>query len=195
MPEEIKEILTKLKDAVAILVLSILVVVFFVTNKIVPTVQNIMEMNDQYAAQTLVLADKQRELDQLKAEAKKQEDMSGIEKTFFQSDEVGLDAEGLIAGEFEEILKIIRANTIKMLAINYTYDPKDDKFVQGVPGKYSVALLDMELISNYKNFETFLKALYQHEHFLDISKVEVEPYEKNKSILMIKFALKLYAKN
>ncbi len=194
MPEETKEILMKLKDAVAVLALSVLVVVFLVVNKIIPIVQNIMEMNDQYAAQTLVLADKQRERDELKSAAKKQDDMSGIEKTFFESDEVGLDAEGLIAGEFSEILKIIRANTIKMLSINYTYDPKDDKFVQGVPDKYNVALLDMELISNYKNFETFLKALYQHEHFLDICKVEVEPYEKNKSILMIKFSMKLYAK-
>lgn len=194
MPEETKEILMKLKDAVAVLALSVLVVVFLVVNKIIPIVQNIMEMNDQYAAQTLVLADKQRERDELKSAAKKQDDMSGIEKTFFESDEVGLDAEGLIAGEFSEILKIIRANTIKMLSINYTYDPKDDKFVQGVPDKYNVALLDMELISNYKNFETFLKALYQHEHFIDICKVEVEPYEKNKSILMIKFSMKLYAK-
>ena len=194
MPEETKEILMKLKDAVAVLALSVLVVVFLVVNKIIPIVQNIMEMNDQYAAQTLVLADKQRERDELKSAAKKQDDMSGIEKTFFESDEVGLDAEGLIAGEFSEILKIIRANTIKMLSINYTYDPKDDKFVQGVPDKYNVALLDMELISNYKNFETFLKALYQHEHFIDICKVEVEHYEKNKSILMIKFSMKLYAK-
>ncbi len=194
MPEETKEILMKLKDAVAILVLSVIVVVFLVVTKIVPIVQSIMDMNEQYAAQTLVLADKQRELDELKAAAKKQDDMSGIEKDFFVSDEPGLDAEGLIAGEFSEILKILQTNTIKMLSINYTYDPKDDKFIQGVPGKYNVALLDMELISNYKNFEAFLKALYQHEHFLDICKVEVEPYEKDKSILMIKFSMKLYAK-
>ena len=136
MPEETKEILMKLKDAVAILVLSVIVVVFLVVTKIVPIVQSIMDMNEQYAAQTLVLADKQRELDELKAAAKKQDDMSGIEKDFFVSDEPGLDAEGLI----------------------------------------------------------FLKALYQHEHFLDICKVEVEPYEKDKSILMIKFSMKLYAK-
>ncbi len=193
MPEEIKEILIKLKYSVAILVVALLVIIYIVTN-LVPIVQSIKDMNEQYAAQTIVLAEKQKERDELKAAAKKQDDMSGIEKDFFVSDEPGLDAEGIIAGEFAEILEIIQTNTIKMLSINYTYDPADDKFVQGVPGKYNVALLDMELISNYKNFENFLRALYQHKHFLDICKVEVEPYEKNKSILMIKFAMKLYAK-
>lgn len=194
MSEEAKEILMKLKYAVLILVLALLVVVYLGATQIAPTVQNIMDLNEQYAAQTLVLADKQRELDDLKIAVKQQEDMSGIEKQMFEPAEAGLDAEGVIAGEFSEILEIIRANTVKMRSIDYSYDPADDKFVQGAPGKYNVAQLNMELISNYKNFENFLKDLYKHEHFLDICKVEVEPYEKDKSVLLINFAIKLYAK-
>ncbi len=194
MSEEAKEILMKLKYAVLILVLALLVVVYLGATQIAPTVQNIMDLNEQYAAQTLVLADKQRELDDLKIAVKQQEDMSGIEKQMFEPAEAGLDAEGVIAGEFSEILEIIRANTVKMRSIDYSYDPADDKFVQGAPGKFNVAQLNMELISNYKNFENFLKDLYKHEHFLDICKVEVEPYEKDKSVLLINFAIKLYAK-
>lgn len=194
MSEEAKEILMKLKYAVLILVLALLVVIYLGATQIAPTVQNIMDLNEQYAAQTLVLADKQRELDDLKIAVKQQEDMSGIEKQMFEPAEAGLDAEGVIAGEFSEILEIIRANTVKMRSIDYSYDPADDKFVQGAPGKFNVAQLNMELISNYKNFENFLKDLYKHEHFLDICKVEVEPYEKDKSVLLINFAIKLYAK-
>ena len=194
MSEEAKEILMKLKYAVLILVLALLVVVYLGATQIAPTVQNIMDLNEQYAAQTLVLADKQREVDDLKIAVKQQEDMSGIEKQMFEPAEAGLDAEGVIAGEFSEILEIIRANTVKMRSIDYSYDPADDKFVQGAPGKFNVAQLNMELISNYKNFENFLKDLYKHEHFLDICKVEVEPYEKDKSVLLINFAIKLYAK-
>ena len=190
MSEEAKEILMKLKYAVLILVLALLVVVYLGATQIAPTVQNIMDLNEQYAAQTLVLADKQRELDDLKIAVKQQEDMSGIEKQMFEPAEAGLDAEGVIAGEFSEILEIIRANTVKMRSIDYSYDPADDKFVQGAPGKFNVAQLNMELISNYKNFENFLKDLYKHEHFLDICKVEVEPYEKDKSVLLINFAIK-----
>jgi len=36
--------------------------------------------------------------------------------------------------------------------------------------------------------------LYKHEHFLDVQSVEIVPYRKNKSILLVNFKLKLYAK-
>ncbi len=194
MPEETKELLVKLKIPVAILVLALLIVVYLVATKIVPTVQSIMDMNEQYAAQTLVLAEKQKELQDLQLTVKKQDDLSGIEKELFIPEEKGLDTEGVIAGEFTEILDLIRANTIKMRSINYTYDPSDDTFVKGAADRFNVAQLDMEMIANYKTFENFLKDLYKHEHFLDIAKVEVEPYEKDKSVLLINFTLKLYAK-
>ncbi len=194
MPEETKEILSKLKVAVGILAFAVLAAAAVIYMNIVPIVQNIMDMNEQYAAQTLVLAEKQKELQDLELTVKKQEDLSDIEKQVFESKEPGLDAEGIIAGEFSEILQLIRANTIKMRSINYTYDPGDDAFVKGAPQKFNVAQLDMEMIANYKTFETFLRDLYKHEHFLDIAKVEVTPYEKNKSVLLINFSIKLYAK-
>lgn len=194
MPEETKEILMKLKNAVAILALGIVVAVGLIATKIVPVVQSILDMNEQYAAQTLVLAEKQKELQDLQLTVKKQDDLSDIEKQLFVPAEAGLDTEGVIAGEFTEILELIRSNTIKMRSINYSYDPSDDTFVKGAPQKFNVAQLDMEMIANYKTFENFLKDLYKHEHFLDIAKVEVNPYEKNKSVLLINFSIKLYAK-
>ena len=189
-----QEILSKLKLAVAILVLAVIIAVAVIVMNIVPTVQNIMKLNEDYAAQTIVLSEKQKELEDLQLTIKKQEDLSDIEKQFFVPAEAGLDTEGVIAGEFSEILDLIRSNTIKMRSINYTYDPSDDNFVKGAPQKFNVAQLDMEMIANYKTFENFLRDLYKHEHFLDIAKVEVTPYEKDKSVLLINFTIKLYAK-
>lgn len=188
-----QEILSKLKLAVAILVLAVIIAVAVIVMNIVPTVQNIMKLNEDYAAQTIVLSEKQKELEDLQLTIKKQEDLSDIEKQFFVPAEAGLDTEGVIAGEFSEILDLIRSNTIKMRSINYTYDPSDDNFVKGAPQKFNVAQLDMEMIANYKTFENFLRDLYKHEHFLDIAKVEVTPYEKDKSVLLINFTIKLYA--
>lgn len=193
MSEEMQEILSKLKLAVAILVLAVIIAVAVIVMNIVPTVQNIMKLNEDYAAQTIVLSEKQKELEDLQLTIKKQEDLSDIEKQFFVPAEAGLDTEGVIAGEFSEILDLIRSNTIKMRSINYTYDPSDDNFVKGAPQKFNVAQLDMEMIANYKTFENFLRDLYKHEHFLDIAKVEVTPYEKDKSVLLINFTIKLYA--
>ena len=116
-----------------------------------------------------------------------------IPKEFFKPIEKGLDTETVIADEFAEILTLIRGNGIRTRSIKYEYDPKDDNFVKNVADKYNVAKLNVEMIGTYKDFEGFLKELYKHEHFLDISSVEIVPYQKDRKILIIKFQLKLYA--
>jgi len=97
------------------------------------------------------------------------------------------------ASTSSEILTLLRENLIKTRSIKYEYDPQSDSFVRNVPSEYHVAKLDTEMIGTYKNFESFLKELYKHEHFLDISNIEIVPYQKDKKILLIKFQLKLYA--
>ena len=49
------------------------------------------------------------------------------------------------------------------------------------------------MIATYSNFANFLRELYKHEHFLEISKIEIAPYEKNKRILLVNLQIKLYA--
>ena len=87
----------------------------------------------------------------------------------------------------------MRNYSVKARTLQYDYNPQDDNFVKNTTDKYTVAKLDAEMISTYKNFESFLKELYKHEHFLDISSIEVVPYTKDRKILIIKFQLKLYA--
>ena len=99
----------------------------------------------------------------------------------------------VLASEFNEILSLITSNSIKTRSVKYTYDPADDEFIKNSQGKYSVCQLDMEMIANYNDFKNFLKDLYKHDHYLDIVKVEVVPYQKNKTILLISLQLKLYA--
>ena len=115
-------------------------------------------------------------------------------KSFYKPTATGMDTEAVIAGEFTEILELIRANKIKVRSIKYDYDPKDDNFVKGAGASYNVARLNMEMIGSYINYDNFLKELYKHEHFLDIQSVEIVPYRKNKRILLINFKLKLYSK-
>jgi hypothetical protein len=49
------------------------------------------------------------------------------------------------------------------------------------------------LIGTYTEFENFLRELFKHEHFLEISSIEIKPYQKNKRILLISMQVKLYA--
>ena len=143
------------------------------------------------------IKDKQDKLEQYKKDAQKEAEKIKETKErgnpFYKPIESGMDSEAVIAGEFAEILQLIRANQIKGRSIKYDYDPSDDAFVQGAGAKYNVARLNTEMIANYTNYDNFLKELYKHEHFLDIQSVEIVPYRKNKKILLINFKLKLYA--
>ena len=144
------------------------------------------------------IQEKQTRLEQYKqkeqAELNKEKENEKLGKPFYKPVMSGLDTEAVIAGEFSEILQLVRANQIKVRSIKYEYDQADDAFVRNAAAKYNVARLNMEMIGNYSNYDNFLKEMYKHDHFLDIQSAEIVPYKKNKKILLINFKVKLYAK-
>ena len=161
-------------------------------------VQTIMGAKSELETKTTSLQEKKDKLaklqkEEIEAKKKEEADKTGQEKQFYKPIISGMDTEAVIAGEFTEILELVRINKIKVRSIKYDYDPQDDAFVKGAASSYNVARLNMEMITNYPNYENFLKELYKHEHFLDIQSMEMVPYKKNKSILLINFKLKLYA--
>lgn len=165
--------------------------------QVVTNVQTYNATKGDIETKKATLQEKQTKLDQYKAkeaEEKAKENASkNSEKPFYKPIESGMDTEAVIAGEFAEILQLIRANQIKVRSIKYDYDPSDDNFVNGAADKYNVARLNMEMISNYSNYDNFLKEMYKHQHFLDLQSVEIVPYKKNKRVLLINFKVKLYA--
>ena len=195
--QEIEIYLKKFKNVVLLLLFVIFVFGFFVS-KLVPIVTEYVKTATEHSTSIKTLEEKKRTLEDMKknmaeSEKKAQNDKKTLLKSFYKPIEKGLDAETVIANEFSEILELLRVNSIKMKSIKYDYNPADDNFVRNVSSEYQVARLNAEMIATYKNFEGFLKELYKHEHFLDISNIEIVPYQKDKKILIIKFQLKLYA--
>lgn len=185
--------LKKFQIAVGIFVLSLIVFIFLVM-KVVPEAQRISQIQTDYKAQSSALADSERKLQDLKDAAKRKEaENENIQKIFFKPISEGLDTEAAISDEFAEILQIVRENKIKMRSVKYDYDPQDDNFVKNAGNRYQVCRVTAEMIASYSNFANFLRELYKHEHFLEISKIEIAPYEKNKRILLISLQIKLYA--
>ena len=185
----IKKFQIALGIVVAALVLFILIIA-----KTVPSIQNLISLKKQYKTQLSVLLDHQRKLDNFK-EAQKQEKTKEINilKAFFKPIGNGLDSESAISDEFGEILQVMRDNKVKARSIQYDYDPQDDNFVKNAGAKYHVCRITADMVANYSDFEGFLRDLYKHEHFLEISKIEIVPYQKDKRILLINLQMKLYA--
>ena len=185
--------LKKFQIAVAILAAALVLCIFLIV-KTVPEAQKIMQLQTDYKTQSASLADSERKLQDLKdAEAREDAESQNLSKMFFKPINDGLDTEAAIADEFAEILQLIRENKIKTRSIKYDYDPQDDNFVKNAANRYHVCRVSAEMIASYANFANFLRELYKHEHFLEISKIEIAPYEKNKRILLVSLQIKLYA--
>ena len=183
----------KFQIALGIFALSLIVFIFLVS-KVIPEVQKISQIQNDYKTQSSALADSERKLQDLKDAARRKEtENENIQKIFFKPISEGLDTEAAISDEFGEILQIVRENKIKMRSVKYDYDPQDDNFVKNAGNRYQVCSVTAEMIASYSNFANFLRELYKHEHFLEISKIEIAPYEKNKRILLISLQIKLYA--
>ena len=191
--ENLSFYIKKFQIAFGLLFLTVALVVF-VVYKTIPVVQNILNIQEQHKTQSASLADAERKLEGLKAQAEqKRIENANLPKAFFKPITEGLDTEAVISDEFGEILQLLRENKIKTRSVNYEYDPQDDNFVKNVAYKYHVCRITAQMIASYADFENFLRDLYKHEHFLEISKIEIVPYEKNKRILLVNLQLKLYA--
>jgi len=194
--EEKKQIFTVLKTPIMLLGFVVFVVIYLIATQLAPKISEFATSHTDYKTQMEAYAQKEQALEELKTKVPKVSDSAadgGIGKAMFRPLESGMDPETIISSEFNEILVLMTSNSIKTRSIKFTPDPTDDKFVKGNPNKYTVSKLDMEMIATYTNFKNFMKELYKHDHYLDIAKVEIVPYQKNKSILLINLQLKLYA--
>lgn len=183
-----------------VLLFLLLVVTGLYLPKVIGNLNNYRIVNNDIKTKNETLQQKQEQLDKLNASAaeiiQKENDASKSEKPFYKPIMAGFDSEAAIAGEFSEILQLVRANQIKIRSIKYEYDKDvtDDAFAQNAGDQYNVARLNIEMIANYSNYDNFLKEMYKHEHFLDIQQIEIVPYKKNKKVLLINCKVKLYAK-
>ena len=183
-----------------VLLFLLLVVTGLYLPKVIGNLNNYRIVNNDIKTKNETLQQKQEQLDKLNASAaeiiQKENDASKSEKPFYKPIMAGFDSEAAIAGEFSEILQLVRANQIKIRSIKYEYDKDvtDDAFAQNAGDQYNVARLNIEMIANYSNYDNFLKELYRHQHFMDIQSAEIVPYKKNKRVLLINFKVKLYAK-
>ncbi len=185
--------LKKFKIALAILGLSVVISIALIA-KTVPEIQKIVQIQQDTKTKSSELTDAERKLAELKSAAEKREVQdSNVLQMFFKPVSEGLDTEAAISDEFGEILQLMRDNKVKARSVKYDYDPQDDNFVKNAANKYHVCRVSAEMVANYADFANFVRELYKHEHFLDISKIEIVPYQKNKKILLVSFQIKLYA--
>lgn len=188
--------LQKYKESLMYLA-GIIVVAVFLFQKIQPEFTRTIDLYKQVGQQKDVAAgiSKQLSVAKEKVERKKKmrllDDMS--KKVYSPAEGVSLDADSAFSVLLDDIIEISRKNHIKTHSIQSTLNPSEDVFVKGDKEHFSAYQLDMKIVSDYSDFEGFIRDLHAYNYLININNIEIYPYQKNKRILLINLTLTLYS--
>ena len=115
------------------------------------------------------------------------------QKKIYSPIESDLGDETLFFTLYNDVIEMLHANSIKIRAIDYQYNPSTDAFVKFGKDVYFVCDVNMELVSNYVNLGKLIQDIYQYPYYIRINEIDVKPYSKDKKILLSKLSLRLYA--
>lgn len=184
--------MNKYKDAILYIIFIIIGFIYAIM-RVKPEIVNIVQIEKDIATKTVESADLDRQIQTIKeAEAQKVTSTS-INKNIYKPAEAGLDAESSFTVMFDDIIEMAKYNGVKIYSIEYVYNPADDSFVKGASDKYNVCLLNMAIVADYLDLESFLKEIYKYPYLISLNQVELAPYQKNKKILLTNLQLKLYS--
>lgn len=182
----------KYKEAILYTILILLGFIYVVT-RAKPEIVKIFDIEKNIKEKSVQVADLERKLETLKKSMEDKMSLSGQAKQIYKPEVSGLDVESSFTVIFDDIIDMARYNAIKIYSIEYVYDPPSDEFVKGAHDKYNVCQLNMQLITDYQNLEGFLQELYKYPYLVNIDKLELTPYPKDKKILLTYLQLKLYS--
>lgn len=115
------------------------------------------------------------------------------QKKIYSPIESDLGNETLFFTLYNDVIEMVHSNSVKIKAIDYTYNPETDAFVKFGKDVYFVCDVNMELVSNYVNLGKLIQDLYQYPYYIKINEIEVKPYQKDKKILITNLSLRMYA--
>lgn len=181
----------KYKEAILYTALILIGFIYAIVS-IRPEIVKIFQVEKNINEQTIQASDLEKKLEDLKLAEKEKMSLSGQSKNIYKPDIAGLDAESSFTVIFDDIIDMAKYNGIKIYSIEYVYNPKDDLFVKGASDKYNACQLKISVVGDYTDIESFLKELYKYPYLVNIDKVELSPYSKNKKILISNMQIGLY---
>ena len=152
-----------------------------------------MKKDVESISQTLEQQKAMQRTVQMKMKKLKESVMSSQKKIYTPIEDFGNDQnDTLFFTLYNDVIEMVKANSIRIKSIDYQYNPDGDKFVsQGTT--YFVCDVNMEIVSNYVNLGKLIQDIYQYPYYIKINKIEVLPYPKDKKILLSTISLRLYA--
>ena len=186
-----------IKDNILYLLLIIIVFMggaYLVFKSAVKTLGSMDKVNTQKQ----VLLTKQEQLEQIKRRkeesqnVKKQEPKSA--KIIYEVLGQQFSPEASFGIMFENVISNMTNNGLRIRKIAYNYSPADDKILSTNSPGYNACELYFVTVGNYTQLQNFFKSIAKENYLTSINEVYIEPYERDKSILVARFKVRLYTK-
>lgn len=188
-----------LQDNIIYILLPILVLavgIYFGYVKVVEAFQKASYLEERQVAQQT----KQNKLNQLLAAKKKLEQIEEIKKesksgkVIYEVLGQQFSSEASFGIMFENILANMTNSGVRIRSIDYNYTPQNDKILQTNAAGYNVCELSFTTVGSYAQLQTFFKNLAKESYLTNLYELYIEPYDKDKNILIAKFKIRLYTK-
>ena len=167
---------------------------YAVFNFVYPLNDKITSLETQVTSQTKKLENLNGQKKRVEEKLKKLVDSNQkTQKKIFAPVENDLGDDSLFFTLYNDVIEMIHSNSVKIKKMDYVYNPDNDLFVQHGNAQYFVCDINLELVSNYVNLGKLIQNIYQYPYYVKINSVEVNPYKKDKKILLTNMSLRLYA--
>ena len=179
---------------VIVFIIAVAAMIVATTMVLLPQYNTWVELRNKQENVAATLEQKRKTRDIIAKKIKElQKSVASSQKKIYTPMESKLGDDTLFFTLYSDVIDMVRANTIKIKTIDYKYNPKDDVFVEQDSKMYFVCDVNMEIVSNYVNLGKLIQDLYQYPYYIKINKIEVVPYQKDKTILLSSISLRLYA--
>lgn len=163
---------------------------------IVPKAQEVYNSYNAVKTQKAEVASLQAEVDSLKQKQQQEEVLAQQDAKPIYTNEAGSsgDAISTFGIMFEDIISAAKENKMKLYSIEYNTAPSGDVIYDNIKDYYNVCVVKLELIGTYSQFKSYFNIIYNYPYLINIARVDLTPYERNKKILKGKVDIALYSK-
>lgn len=135
------------------------------------------------------------QIEQLKKEQAEHERLAKVAtKPIYKNEMPGDDPMSSFGVMFEDVIQAAKYNQLKLFSIAYNMAPDTDVVYKNIQSEYNVCEISMQLIGKYTDFSSYFHDIYNYPYLININKVDVKPYERDKSILVGDIKITLYSK-
>lgn len=129
-----------------------------------------------------------------KSKAQEQDVQIEGSKVVYENSEFKFSKDASFAPLIEKFIDISKIAGVRIHSIDYNYAPADDPVFVAQYAGYNVCELSVVSVGRYSNFQRLFETIVADVNIMNLSEIDITPWESDNSILVGKFKLILYTK-